>query len=130
MTDAPEQPTRLDRIEAILERVAVQQVELSNKQNIAQDQIITLESALAELANRQANTQNQLEELLTTATNIFNRDAVLNDVLLELHQSHEQNQVQFAEHQRRFEENQQSTNAALRSLEAILLQLIRRFPEE
>lgn len=68
--------SRFDRIEAILERVAIQQAELSNKQNIAQDQIITLESALVELANRQANTQEKLDELLTTATNIFNRDAV------------------------------------------------------
>jgi ribonuclease D len=121
--------SRFDRIEAILERVASQQAELSNKQNIAQDQIITLESALVELANRQANTHEQLDELLTTATNIFNRDAVLNNVLLELQQSHEQHEIRFEEHQRRFEENQQTTNAALRSLEAILLQLIRRFPE-
>ncbi|MBW4645601.1 MAG: hypothetical protein KME23_21880 [Goleter apudmare HA4340-LM2] len=121
--------TRLDRIEAILEQVANQQAQLSIKQNRTQDQIITLEEALISLANRQANTQEQLNELLETATNIFNRDAVLNDVLLELHQSHEQHQIRYEEHQRRFEENQRATNAALERFETILLQLIRRFPE-
>ncbi|YAF99019.1 MAG: hypothetical protein AB3A66_28915 (plasmid) [Nodularia sp. CChRGM 3473] len=97
MTDISEQPDRLDRIETLLERVTVR---------------------LDDLSFRQANTQQQLDELTSTANAIFARDAILNDVLLELRDSHEQ-------HQRNFEEHQRTTNAALQSLEAILLQLIR-----
>ncbi|MBW4613990.1 MAG: hypothetical protein KME21_12085 [Desmonostoc vinosum HA7617-LM4] len=91
------QPNRLDTIEALLERVTVR---------------------LDDLSARQANTQQQLDDLASTANSIFARDAILNDVLLELRDSHEQ-------HQRNFEEHQRTTNAALQSLEAILLQLIR-----
>ncbi len=49
---------------------------------------------------------------------VLARSAILDDVLLELRDSHEQ-------HQRNFEEHQRTTNAALQSLEAILLQLTR-----
>ncbi|MBW4557146.1 MAG: hypothetical protein KME59_14600 [Trichormus sp. ATA11-4-KO1] len=104
MTDTPQQPDRLDRIETVLERVTVR---------------------LDDLSFRQANTQQQLDELTSTANAIFARDAILNDVLLELRDSHEQHQRNFEEHQRNFEEHQRTTNAALQSLEAILLQLIR-----
>lgn len=101
MTDTPEQPSRLDRIEMLLERVT---------------------NRLDELSFRQANTQQQLDDLTSTANSIFSRDAIMNDVLLELRDSNEQ-------HQRNFEEHQRTTNAALQSLEAILLQLIRIFPQ-
>jgi predicted nucleic acid-binding Zn-ribbon protein len=105
MTDTPEYfPSRLDRAEQII----------------------------LGLAERQANTQTQVDELrqemreLTTSVNnltdnvdrVLARSAILDDVLLSLRDSHEQ-------HQRNFEEHQRTTNAALQSLESILLQLIR-----
>ena len=96
MTNTPghyngDTPNRLDRIEATLER----------------------------LSDRQTNTQQQLDDFIQTANTVLARSAILDDVLLELRDSHEQ-------HQRNFEEHQRTTNAALQSLEAILLQLIRR----
>jgi predicted nucleic acid-binding Zn-ribbon protein len=84
---------------------------------------------LAELAQRQSNTQEQLDSLLSTAQNIFARDAVLNDVLLELRDSHEELKHNFEVHQRNFDENQRTTNAALNQLGAILIQLTRIDPQ-
>ncbi|MBE9038601.1 hypothetical protein [aff. Roholtiella sp. LEGE 12411] len=108
MTNTPEQPSRLDRIEGILERVADQQ---------------------ADLSIRQSNTQAQLDELsqemrglTSNVDRVLARSAILDNVLLELRESSEQ-------HQQNFEEHQRTTNAALQSLEAILLQLIRIFPQ-
>jgi len=123
MTNTPgnsngQQPSRLDRIEAVLATVADQQANTQRQ--------------LDNLANRQADTQQQLDELISTANSVFARDAILNDVLLELRDSHEQQQRHFEQHQRNFEqhqrnveENQRTTNAALDRLEAILLQIIR-----
>jgi predicted nucleic acid-binding Zn-ribbon protein len=128
MTNTPQnQPDRLDRIEVLLERVTTRLDDLSvlhasteqQINDLAQRQSSTQEQ-LDNLTIRQVNTQHQLDDLVSTANNIFARDAVLNDVLLELRDSHEQ-------HQRNFEEHQRTTNAALQSLEAILLQLIRNF---
>ncbi|NMG20715.1 hypothetical protein [Brasilonema bromeliae] len=93
-----DQPSRLDRIEAILADIATQQA--GNTQAIAQ---------LAENTDR-----------------VLARSAILDDVLLELRENSEQHQREFEQHQRNFEEHQRTTNAALQSLEAILLQLIRR----
>ena len=77
---------------------------------------------IAELARRQTATQEQLDMLAENVNRVLARSAVLDDVLLELRDSHEQ-------HQRNFEEHQRTTNAALQSLEAILLQLMRNFPQ-
>lgn len=113
MTNIPEQSSRLDRIEALLERVAEQQ----------------------------ANSQQQLDSLINTASSVLARSAVLDDVVLELRdttetlsrgfeqhlRNFEQYQRNFEQHQRNVEENQRTTNAALERLEAILLQLMRRF---
>lgn len=110
MTDTPEYfPSRLDRIEQIMlglaERQANTQAQLDN------------------LALRQANTQIQvdqlrqsMQELTSNVNQVLARNAILDDVLLELRSSHEI-------HQRNFEEHQRTTNAALQSLEAILVQL-------
>ncbi len=103
MTDTPGDynggtPSRLDRIEATLDRVAIQQS--ANTQAIA-------------------NLTQEMRELTSNTDRVLARSAILDDVLLELRDSHEQ-------HQRNFEEHQRTTNAALQSLEAILLQLIRR----
>jgi hypothetical protein len=112
MTDTPEYfPSRLDRIEQIMlglaERQANTQIQLDN------------------LALRQANSQIQLDELrqemrelTSNVDRVLSRSAILDDVLLELRDSHET-------HQRNFQEHQRTTNAALQSLEAILLQLTR-----
>ncbi|MEH1792742.1 hypothetical protein [Nostoc sp.] len=110
MTDAPF-PNRLDRIEQIILGVA----------------------------ERQANTQAQLDvlsqemrELTSNVDRVLGRGAILDDVLLELRDSHEQHQRNFESHQQQaeehlqaFKEHQRTTNAALQSLESILLQLIR-----
>ena len=94
MTDTPEQPSRLDRIEAILATVAEQQA--TNTQAIA--------------------------ELTDNVTRVLGRSAILDDVLLELRDSHE-------ELKRDFLENQRTTNAALNQLGAILVQLTRIDPQ-
>jgi hypothetical protein len=67
--------------------------------------------------------------LIINVDRVLSRSAVLDDVLLELRDSQEQQQRNFEEHQRHFDEHQRTTNAALNSLEAILLQLIRIFPQ-
>jgi predicted nucleic acid-binding Zn-ribbon protein len=96
-----------------------------------------IRALLAELAQRQLNTENsiqetqeqiqetqeQLRELSSEVTRVLARSAILDDVLLEFRDSHELMQRNFNEHQR-------TTNAALQSLEAILLQLIRMLGRE
>lgn len=106
---------------------------------------------LAELANRQLNTQRQLENLverqdisgqqIVQLTDVVNqltndissvtaRNAVLNEIIPELRESQERQEILTTElkqnqeqHQRNFEEHQRTSNAALQSLEAILLRL-------
>lgn len=99
MTETPgqnngQQPSRLDRIESILATVAEQQA--TNTQAIA--------------------------ELTDNVTRVLGRSAILDDVLLELRDSHE-------ELKRDFLENQRTTNAALNQLGAILTQLTRIDPQ-
>jgi uncharacterized protein involved in exopolysaccharide biosynthesis len=94
MTNAPEQPSRLDRIESILATVAEQQA--TNTQAIA--------------------------ELTDNVTRVLGRSAILDDVLLELRDSHEELKQNFLE-------NQRTTNAALNQLGAILVQLTRIDPQ-
>lgn len=108
MTEAQPEPSRLDRIEAILERVVVQQETTAN--------------SLTELTYK-------VDDFIETSNRVLARSAVLDDVVLELRESSERNQRNFEEHQRNFMEHQRTTNAALNSLEAILLQLIRIFPQ-
>jgi uncharacterized protein YukE len=89
----------------------------------------SIRELIANLAERQANTQTQLDMFLESANQVLARSAVLDDVVQELRDSTEQHQRNFEQHQRNFEEHQRTTNAALQSLEAILLQLIRIFPQ-
>lgn len=70
-----------------------------------------------------------VNDLTNNVDRVLSRSAVLDDVLLELRDSQEQQQRNFEEHQRHFDEHQRTTNAALNSLEAILIQLIRIFPQ-
>ncbi|BAB78181.1 hypothetical protein ACN23B_27450 (plasmid) [Anabaena sp. FACHB-709] len=106
MTDTPS--NRLDRIEAILDRVASQQ------------QLNT--QAIAQLTTKLDNLSDNVNDLTSNVNSVLARDAILNDVLLELRDSHEQ-------HQQNFEEHQRTTNAALNQLGAILVQLTRIDPQ-
>ncbi|MEA5572365.1 hypothetical protein [Calothrix sp. UHCC 0171] len=94
---------------------------------------------IAELARKQIETQEQLDMFLNQSVSLMGRNAILNDVILEVRENtevlqrnfetHQQNferlQRNFEQHQQNFHENQRTTNAALNSLEAILLQLTR-----
>ncbi|HYX18562.1 MAG TPA: hypothetical protein VE944_30205 [Nostoc sp.] len=101
MTDTPQQPSRLDRVEAL----AIRNTE-----------------AIANITVKIENLTDNVQELTSNVDRVLARSAVLDDVLVELRESHET-------HQRNFEEHQRTTNAALHSLEAILLQLMRIFPQ-
>lgn len=101
MTDIPQQPSRLDRVETL----AIRNTE-----------------AIANLTVKIENLTDNVQELTSNVDRVLARSAVLDDVLVELRESHET-------HQRNFEEHQRTTNAALHSLEAILLQLMRIFPQ-
>ncbi len=94
MTNTPEEPSRLDRIEGILIRVAQQQ---------------------------ERNTE-AIADLTDNVTRVLGRSAILDDVLLELRDSHEELKQNFLE-------NQRTTNAALNQLGAILVQLTRIDPQ-
>lgn len=96
-----EAPNRLDRIEVL----AIRNTE-----------------AIAALTTKIDNLTDNVNDLTNNVDRVLSRSAVLDDVLLELRDSQEQQQRNFDEHQR-------TTNAALNSLEAILLQLIRIFPQ-
>ncbi|NJL10986.1 MAG: hypothetical protein HC908_14715 [Calothrix sp. SM1_7_51] len=65
------------------------------------------------------STQQQLRNLTSQTESVFARNEILNEILLELRDSHETMRENFVEHQR-------TTNAALQSLEAILVRLIER----
>lgn len=101
MTDTPEQPSRLDRIE----NLAIRNTE-----------------AIANLTVKIDNLTDNVNELTSNVDRVLARSAILDDVLLELRDSHEQ-------HQRNFEEHQRTTNAALNQLGAILVQLTRINPQ-
>ncbi len=106
MTDTPS--SRIDRIEAILDRVAAQQ-EVNTQ-------------AIDRLTTKLDDLSDNVTELTSNVNSVLARDAILNDVLLELRDSHEQ-------HQRNFEEHQRTSNAALNQLGAILVQLTRIDPQ-
>ncbi|WP_392476800.1 hypothetical protein [Nostoc sp. C110] len=103
MSDTPF-PSRLDRAEQIILGLAERQAE-------TQTQVDELRQGMRELSQ-------EMRELTSNVDRVLGRSAILDDVLLELRDSHEQ-------HQRNFEEHQRTTNAALQSLESILVQLIR-----
>jgi uncharacterized protein YoxC len=134
MTESPQQASRLDRIEAILERVATQQA--TNTETIA-----GLTSKIDVLSENVTELTYNVNSLTNDVTRVLSRSGVLDDVVLGLHETtetlirgfeqhqrnFEQHQRNFEQHQRTSEENQRTTNAALERLEAILMQLLRRF---
>lgn len=113
-----------------------------------------IRAIVADLARMQTATQFELDMLIDNTNRVLGHDAIVSDVILEIRENtevlqrnfeqhqqnferHQQNferhqesterlQRNFEQHQRNFEENQKTTNAALNSLEAILLQLTRR----
>lgn len=105
MTNPRQPEDRLDRIERILDDIATQQAANT--------------SAIAQLTIQQTINTDAIAQLAENTNRVLARSAILDDVLLELRESSEQ-------HQRNFEEHQRTTNAALNSLEAILLRLINR----
>lgn len=123
MTNTPNQPSRLELIEAILVRVATQQeVNTAAIAGLTAKQEVNT-NALSDLTTKLDNLSDNVNELTENTNRVLSRSAVLDDVLLELRDSHEQHQQNFLEHQR-------TTNAALHSLEAILLQFLRIFPQQ
>ena len=110
MSDS-EAPNRLDRIEVL----AIRNTE-----------------AIAALTTKIDNLTDNVNDLTNNVDRVLSRSAILDDVLLELRDSHEQHQRNFESHQQQaeehlqaFKEHQRTTNAALQSLESILSQLIR-----
>ncbi|MTJ50110.1 hypothetical protein [Dolichospermum sp. UHCC 0259] len=118
------EPSRLDRIEAILERVAVQQE--------------TTAARLDNLTGKVDEIVYKVDDFISTATTVLGRSTMLDEIILSnntrtsilenivvrLDRNQEESNRNFELHQQRFEENQRSTNAALERLEAILIQLM------
>lgn len=107
---------RLSRIEALA---------ISNTEAIAANtQAITgLTQKLDRLSDKVDNLTDNVTDLTSNVNSVLARNEVLNEILLELRDSSERHQANFTEHQR-------TTNAALQSLEAILVQLLRIFPQQ
>jgi chromosome segregation ATPase len=91
--------------------------ELARSQLQTQEQIRDTQEQIRDTQEQIRDTQEQLRELTNDVTRVLARSAVLDDVLLELRDSHQTMQANF-------NENQRTTNAALNSLEAINLRLI------
>ena len=104
------EPSRLDRIEAILEQTTQRLDRVAEQQAINTQTIGSLSNSLNDLSN-------QVNDFTGTANTVLGRSAVLDDIIVRLDRD-------FELHQQRFEENQRSTNAALERLEAILIKLM------
>ena len=104
------EPSRLDRIEAILEQTTQRLDRVAEQQTINTQTIGNLSNSLNDLSN-------QVNDFTGTANTVLGRSAVLDDIIVRLDRN-------FELHQQRFEENQRSTNAALERLEAILIKLM------
>ncbi|MBD2730749.1 hypothetical protein H6G96_31635 [Nostoc sp. FACHB-892] len=95
----------------------VAQIATTTSETVAQhDEVLTRIEQQQEL-----NTQ-AISELTENTNRVLARSAVLDDVLLELRDSHEELKQNFLE-------NQRTTNAALNQLGAILVQLTRIDPQ-
>ncbi|MCC5638587.1 hypothetical protein LC593_22685 [Nostoc sp. CHAB 5844] len=116
MTDTPDSVNRIELIERLLLRISEQQA--LNTEAIAD---LAQENREQQAINNDAiaNLTQEVRELTSDTNRVLGRSAILDDVLLELRESAEEHRQAFVEHQR-------TTNAALASLEAILVQLISR----
>jgi hypothetical protein len=122
MTTSP--VDRLDRIEAILERVAVQQETTATKLDNLTGRVNELSEVVTEIGYK-------VDNFTTTATTVLGRSTMLDEIILsnDARTSILENIVvrldrNYEESNRKFEESQRSTNAALERLEAILIQLM------
>jgi len=111
------EPSRLDRIEANLERT-------TEHLNTVTVKLDTLANNVTEISYKLDNFINTTHMVLGRSTmldeiiiNNNARTALLGDVVVGINRNLEL-------HQQRFEENQRSTNAALERLEAILIKLM------
>ncbi|WP_228059162.1 hypothetical protein [Nostoc sp. LEGE 06077] len=83
MTDTPEYfPSRLDRIEQIM-------LGLAERQANTQVQVDELRQEVRELAGKVNNLTDNVNDLTDNVTRVLGRNAILDDVLLELRDSHE-----------------------------------------
>jgi predicted nucleic acid-binding Zn-ribbon protein len=110
--------------------------ETPNRLELIEALAIRNTEAIAALTVKVDHLTDNVNDLTNNVDRVLSRSAVLDDVLLELRDSHEQHlqnfeqhQINFERHQQNFNEHQQTTTAPLNSLEAILLQLIRIFPQ-
>lgn len=125
------QPNRLDQIEAILERVAVQQETTAIRLDNLGSRVNELSEVVTEIGYK-------VDNFISTATTVLGRSTMLDEIILSnntrtsmlenivvrLDRNQEESNRNFELHQQRFEENQRSTNAALERLEAILIKLM------
>ncbi|MBE9216655.1 hypothetical protein IQ247_29020 [Plectonema cf. radiosum LEGE 06105] len=121
-------------------------VQIAQSQLTTQRQLEGTQLQLANLTERQEISGQQIvqlsdvvNQLTSDISSVTARNAILNDIIPELRESQErqellttelkqnfeQHQRNFDQHLARFEDHQRTTNAALQSLEAILLQLTR-----
>lgn len=118
------EPSRLDRIEAILEQTTQRLDRVAEQQTVNTQTIGNISNGLNDLSN-------QVNDFIGTATTVLGRSTMLNEIILgnNTRTSILENIVvrldrNYEESNRKFEENQRSTNAALERLEAILIQLM------
>jgi|GEM_PF-1207251 len=86
------------------------QIAIRETQNVTQAQLQETQIAVRE-------TQNAVQDLTSDVNRVLGRDAISSNMVLELRASQEQHQINFERHQ-------ETSNAALNSLEAILLRLM------
>ncbi|MEA5551671.1 hypothetical protein VB713_11890 [Anabaena cylindrica UHCC 0172] len=117
---------RLDRIEAILEQTAQRLDRVAEQQAINTQTIGNLSNSLNDLSN-------QVNDFTGTANTVLGRSTMLDEIILsnDARASILENIVvrldrNNEESNRKFEENQRSTNAALERLEAILIRLMNK----
>lgn len=95
---------------------------MTNTPDQSQSRLDRIESILTTVAEQQASNTQAIAELTDNVTRVLGRSAILDDVLLELRDSHEELKQSFLE-------NQRTTNAALNQLGAILIQITRINPQ-
>ncbi|MUG98186.1 hypothetical protein F7734_40115 [Scytonema sp. UIC 10036] len=94
-------------------------IQLARSHLTTQEDIQATQRQIRETQYQISQATSLVQSLTNDVDRVLARNAILNDVLLELSDSHETMKETFQEHQR-------TTNAALQALEAILVQLIGR----
>lgn len=97
-------------IQATQAQIQETQMAIRETQNVTQAQLQETQIAVRE-------TQNAVQDLTSDVNRVLGRDAISSNMVLELRASQEQHQINFERHQ-------ETSNAALNSLEAILLRLM------